>query len=291
MVLALEFGDFKLSVISGGRFRLDGGAMFGIVPKPLWETVAPPDELNRIRLNTNCLLVQTKGKNVLVDTGIGSRLPSKQLEQIDGETGNQLFENLQKANLNPGQIDMVIFSHLHFDHASGAFVESANGSLQLAFPNAIHVVQRTEWNDAIAGHSWLKGNYSTDELKLLERAKELRLIGGRNELMPGLFVDRTGGHTDGHQLIELKFQNERALYLGDICPTAGHLKSFWTLAYDINQGETRREKEKILPAIAKENGVLFFDHDPDHRAVRLALNEKNRVVISENIDVPYFGSA
>ena len=143
----MKFGDFQIRTVSGGSFKLDGGAMFGVVPKPVWERATTPDARNRISLETNCLLIETETQKILVDTGYGSKLPEKRLEQIAGETGNPIVENLSQNGVTPEQIDLVIFSHLHFDHASGA-VQYDGDNPRPVFANARHVVQQFEWQDA-----------------------------------------------------------------------------------------------------------------------------------------------
>ena len=265
----MRLGHFSLRSVSGGRFRLDGGAMFGVVPKPLWSRVAPPDQWNRIQLETNCLLIESPGALILCDTGFGTKISAKERAHLDAEKSTSLMENLAKIDISPESITHVIFSHLHFDHAGGATARNSSGQLEVCFPNAVHVFQQREIEDATGNTRELAGNYDSDEILFLQENAESLVVCGDAELLPGVHLSPTGGHTYGHQAIWLTTEEQSGVYLGDICPTAAHLNVFWTMAYDACQIDVRRKKFELLKQIANEQIILFFDHDPQIRAATI----------------------
>ena len=257
--------------------------MFGVVPKPLWQKQVPADEHNRIQLNTNCLLVETPQLKILVDTGYGSKLSEKELRHIVGEAGNPIVENLGRAGVAAEQIDIVIFSHLHFDHSCGATKRTDSGEIVPVFSRARHIVQRLEWEDATSARPELAGSYETAELLALEKHGLLELVEDDHEVCSGVSVQRTAGHTRGHQIIKIDSGGQQAAYLGDICPTSAHLKTFWIMAYDLFPGDVRRMKPLILQSMADSQTLLLFDHDPNIQAARLQRDDKGQVTVSETI--------
>ncbi len=272
--MAVSIGNWELQTVSGGRFMLDGGAMFGVVPKPLWERAISPDQRNRIPLATNCLLARNGQHTVLVDTGYGSKLSEKEREIYSSAPGSPLVENLATIGLGPEDIDLVVFSHLHFDHAGGGTQRAAGGTLQPAFPKATYVAQRREWIDAISGAAELRGSYPPENLLPLHEAGQLRLIDGDETIVPGLLAMVTGGHTAGHQALAFRSGGDTAVYLGDLCPTRAHLPSLWCMAYDVYPLDTRRRKPAMLGQAADENWLVFWDHDPDRPCSRLVRDER-----------------
>jgi glyoxylase-like metal-dependent hydrolase (beta-lactamase superfamily II) len=257
-----ELGGVSVRIVSGGKFRLDGGSMFGIVPKPLWQRAAEADENNRIDLDTNCLLVEASHKKILIDTGFGDKLSEKQLRNIAARPGHALLEGLAALGIAPEEIDMVIFSHLHFDHAGGATQSDGKKGFRLTFPNALHLCQKTEWDEAISRLPELASTYDTDELHTLDRSGKLHCVQGATEIVPGIRVEPTGGHTRGHQRIVISGAKQTVHYLGDVCPTSAHLKSHWTMAYDLFPLEVRRLKPALLQQITERKEWVAFDHDP-----------------------------
>lgn len=276
-----ELGDFRISIVSGGRFKLDGGSMFGVVPKPLWERVAPADEFNRIQLATNCVVVRTANKTVLIDTGFGNRLSTKEREHNAIPTAPGLLENLQAIDVHPDSIDIVVFSHLHFDHAGGATIEDTEGRIRPAFPNARCAAQKIEWDDATSTLPELAGTYLERDIQpLIDAGVDWRLDGA-TEILPGISVELTGAHTPGHQLVRLHSRGQKAVFLGDLCPTANHLRTFFTMGYDQFPRETRRLKPLVLKECADSSSIVLFDHDPDRPAVRIARDPKREFRVVE----------
>ncbi|MEX0715078.1 MAG: MBL fold metallo-hydrolase [Planctomycetaceae bacterium] len=274
-------GDLELLTVSGGTYRIDGGTMFGIIPKALWSRVFPCDDDNDIFQATNCVLVRGDGRTVLIDTGYGAKLPEKMRRNLHTEEGDPLAASLAARGVLPEEIDTVILSHLHFDHAGGATALAADGSLTRAFPNAEYVVQRGEWDEATAGRIELKNAYPQENIVSLGEQGVLRLIEGDVEIVPGIRSLVTGAHTRWHQALVIESGGETAIYLADLCPTTRHMPTFWGMAYDVDPLRTRRFKPELLGRIADEDWLALFDHDPDHAAARLRRDDRREFVIAE----------
>ncbi|MCH7686984.1 MAG: MBL fold metallo-hydrolase, partial [Planctomycetes bacterium] len=223
-------------------------------------------------------------RNILVDTGYGSKFTEKQRKIFESQEGDPLVENLQSAGLSVEDIDTVILSHLHFDHAGGATQQNEDGTLTPTFPNAEYVAQRLEWVTATAGFPELRGAYPQDNLLPLKDSGQLRLVDGNVELVPGIRAVVTGGHTKGHSAIVIESDGETAVYLGDLCPTTRHLPSLWGMAYDVDTLELRRNKPQLLGQIADTNCWALFDHDPDHAAAKLLRDSKRDFTISDTLE-------
>ncbi len=266
----LRIGEIELSFVSGGQLRIDGGNMFGVVPRTLWQSKSPPDERNRIQLDTNCALVRTTNSLGLIDTGYSGHLPPKFRENYALEEGAPLARNLAVAGVDPNDIDWVILTHLHFDHVGGVTLRDEDGRLHPTFPRARHYIQRIEWTDAVANLPELAGAYNLADLAPLEQAGLVDLIDGAVEIAPGVATQLTGGHTRGHQMVSLQSAGQSAVCLGDSCPTIAHLPTFWSMAYDQFPLTVRRIKPAILADIASEDRVALFSHDPHVLAARLS---------------------
>lgn len=279
----MRLGEFEISIVSGGRFWIDGGGMFGVVPRVLWERVFPPDERHRIPQETNCLLIQDGSKNILIDTGYGSKLTDKQKKNFSAQAGEPLVDSLASKGLSRDDIHVVIFSHLHFDHAGGATRVDDGGELVPAFPNAEYVAQRREWSIATADFPELRGAYPQENLLPLEQSGQLRLIDDDTEVVPGIHSRVTGGHTEGHQVLTVTSQGASAVFLGDICSTSRHLPVLWCLAYDVHMQQTRRAKSIILNQAADSGSVVVFDHDPDVGAAILRHDDRRDFAIDEDL--------
>ena len=258
--------------------------MFGVVPKPLWERKCPADERNRIAMDTNCLLVRRDKHVVLIDTGYGDKASERTRDHFALQSGRVLLENLAKAGVQPNDVDLVIPSHLHFDHAGGCTARDDGGRLRPAFPKAKYLVQRIEWEDATSELPELAGTYLSDDFLPLEEAGVLELIDDGAEPLSGIECHITGGHTRGHHAITLGTGHDRAIYVGDICPTAAHLPTFWSMAYDHNARTTRRVKPRILGKAADNSHVVLFDHDPTLKAARLRRDNKKQFEVLETLD-------
>jgi glyoxylase-like metal-dependent hydrolase (beta-lactamase superfamily II) len=281
----MQLGQFELTTISGGRFRIDGGTMFGVVPKLLWHRKFPADEQNCIPQATNCVLVRTGRNTVLIDTGYGSKLSEKERKIFGSEAGDPLVASLDEQGCSVEEIDTVVLSHLHFDHAGGATRWNDDGELVPTFPNAEYFSQKVEWEIATSQTPELKGAYPPDNLSPLEASGQLRLIDGDVEIVPGIRAVVTGGHTRGHMAVVIGSGPETALFLGDICPSTRHLRPLWCMAYDVDLLQTRRVKAELLEQIADNGWLALFDHDPDHAAGRIERGEKRELVVAGALNV------
>lgn len=268
----MNIGRLRVDVVSGGTMRMDGGSIFGVVPRVVWSKLSEPDHLNRVPLDTNCLLIRTPEFRVLIDTGYGSGGASGGRGRYDLQDGFPIVENLRRLGVRPDDIDYVVLTHLHFDHAGGGVGPAADGRLAPTFVNAVYVVQRTEWEDATADLPDLAGAYSADDLRVIERAGRLRLADGGGEVVPGVTVALTGGHTRGHQCVYVGTGDDRLLYPADLCPTAHHVRRLWAMAYDQFPLTTRAEKHRLLREAADRGWWVVFSHDPVRRATRLRID-------------------
>jgi glyoxylase-like metal-dependent hydrolase (beta-lactamase superfamily II) len=268
----IRVGNFQLTIVSGGRLWVDGGNMFGVIPRAMWERKAPPDAYNRILLETNCVLVQTPDSVGLIDTGYGGKTSPKYRQRHSLDEGAPLARNLATAGFTPDAIDWVVLTHLHVDHAGGATLFDDAGRLQPMFPRARHFVQQREWDDAMSGLPEYAGAYYPNDFVPLEQAGLLERIDGNAEIAPGVVTELTGGHTGGHQIVRLESAGESAVCLADICPTIAHLPIFWSMAYDQFPLDVRRKKPAILSDIGENERIALFCHDPQIAAARLAQN-------------------
>ncbi len=265
-------GNWQLDVINGGTFWLDGGVMFGVVPKTLWQHVAEPDAQNRILCSNNCVLARDGRQTVLIDTGYGDKFGPLDRRFYKMEEGAPLLRSLAELKVSPDEIDTVIFSHLHFDHVCGATTLGARGERVPLFPKARHIVGRTEWEDATGGAEELKNAYPQNDILPLYDAGLMMVVEEGQELVPGLWNEVTGGHTRGHMALLFRSGGETAAYLGDICPSTVHLRRMWHLAYDVYPLETRRRKPEFLGRAADEGWRVVWNHDPQVLTSRVERN-------------------
>ncbi|MBE7415609.1 MAG: MBL fold metallo-hydrolase [Deltaproteobacteria bacterium] len=257
----MDFGRFRIFSLSDGSFRLDGGAMFGVAPKALWEPLCPPDEKNRIPLSIRPLLIQTGSENVLVDTGIGDKGDARFRSVYAVDRGRTLSGSLESIGLSPSDIDIVINTHLHFDHAGGNTVREG-GALRTAFPNARYIVQRGEWEAAGNPNERTRGSYCPDDFLPLMEAGQLELIEGDGEVASGVSVIRTGGHNRDNQIVSVRSEGMTAVFTGDLIPTTRHLRLPFITAYDLFPLDTLKVKKEILSEAAENRWLLIFEHDP-----------------------------
>jgi len=258
----MKLGRFDLCLVTDGRFRLDGGAMFGVVPKVLWEKCCPADERNRIQLGLNCLLVRAHGKNILVDTGLGGKEDAKTHEIFAVDRTPPLQESLQAQGLAAEDVHLVINTHLHFDHAGGNTFRDEEGRAVSTFPRAKYFVQRGEYEDAVRANERTRASYRRENFAPIAHVNQWEFLDGDTELLPGVSVIVTNGHTRCHQAVKIESEGQVALYLGDLIPTISHLPLPYVMGYDLYPLQTLEAKRWVLDRAFEEHWLLIFEHDP-----------------------------
>lgn len=279
----LSIGNYTLQTLDVQEFSLDGGSVFGVVPRVLWEKAVAPDHLNRVRLSMRILLIRGGGRNILVDAAMGTAWSGK-MKAIYDLSQWRLDEELQKAGLEREDITDVIFTHLHFDHVAGAF-EETGGSLMPVFPNARCYVQRENYETACKPNMKEKPSYPFPFVEALEQSGSMELVDGVMELLPGIeMVPMGGGHTVGHQLVKISGQGRTVIHGGDLIPSSAHLGVTRGLAFDIAPLEVISEKIALLDDLLKHGWIIYFAHDPFIVAATLRRGEKH-VVVDEKVEV------
>ena len=258
----IPFGDIEIVTLSDGFFYLDGGAMFGVVPKPLWETKAPPDDRNRIRMAMRCLLVRS-ARTMLIDAGSGDKMTEKQRDIYRLERTFNLSHSLDAAGSSSDAIDIVLATHLHFDHAGGFTERQADGTVQPRFARAQYVVRRGEWDDATHPNERTKGSYFLENYEPLAARGVLQLVDADATIMPGVRVRRTGGHTMHHQMVMIESAGKTAVFVADLLPTSAHLPEVWIMGYDLFPLDTLGFKRAFLREAVEREYLIIFEHDPD----------------------------
>ncbi len=285
--LTRQLGRFRLHALSAGGQRLDGGAMFGVVPKPLWQKKMPADERNRVPLALRPLLVQTDDELVLIDTGAGNKEDAKFRDMYGLENDGDptaLEDAIRDAGFQPSDVTVVINTHLHFDHAGGDTLRLPDGNVVPAFAGVRHVVQQGEWEFAHLQNERLRASYLLHNLDPLQAAGLLELVDGPAEIVPGIQVLPTPGHTPHHQSVLIHSDDEVALYLGDLVPTTAHLPLPWIMGYDVAPLVTLETKRTVLDWVKKERTLLLFEHDPEIPWGYLAPHEEKPTLVSDRPD-------
>jgi glyoxylase-like metal-dependent hydrolase (beta-lactamase superfamily II) len=269
-VLTAHVGDLEIHALSDGTFALDGGAMFGVVPRVLWERHLPPDALHRVGLGLNCLLVRAAdGQHVLCDTGLGDRWDDGARERLALDGGGRVVGELATLGLAPEDVDVVVLSHLHFDHAGGAVRRGADGALAPTFPRARHVVQAAEWREARSPHERHRASYRPDDFLPLESAGVLELVEGTIDVAPGVRVSHAPGHCPGLQVVTVESAGETLVFPSDLLPTRAHLRPTWHMGFDLDARATVDAKTALLAQVAAGDWIVAFDHDASVPLARL----------------------
>ncbi len=264
LVRTLRVGSMRVHAVEAGIQWLDGGAMFGVVPRPLWERTIPPDVRHRIPLALRCLLVETPNALVLVDTGIGNKESEKfrDIYGVDNEgTPTRLEDGLRSLGFSPLDVDIVVNTHLHFDHAGGNVLQSEDGTLVPAFPRARFVVQGGELEFAGSPNERVRASYMSKNYVPVVDAGLMTPVDGSHRVTDGIRLLVTPGHTPFHQSVVLESQGETAIFLADLCPTSAHLPLPWIMGYDLEPLVTLETKRSVLGTAREEGWILIFQHD------------------------------
>lgn len=271
----MQIGSYKISTLETGAFALDGGAMFGVVPKTLWGKKIPVDEKNRIDMRLRCLLLQGDGRNILIDCGMGTKWDAKMRDIYRLDYSQfALDKALAAHNLTTDKITDVVLTHLHFDHAGGSTFQDAQGKLVPTFSNATYYIQKQNLEWANNPTEKDRASYLKEDWEPLQKAGVLKIVDGEKEILPGVHVKLFFGHTQGIQLPLLDDGKNKLFFCGDVIPTSLHLGIPWVMGYDNFPLTTIKEKRQILSAAAQENWILVFEHCPHIAAARVTSTEK-----------------
>jgi glyoxylase-like metal-dependent hydrolase (beta-lactamase superfamily II) len=265
----ISVGQFRCLLLDGGSFRVDGGAMFGVVPRALWEKKVTPDEANRVPLVMSPLLILAGKHKILVDPGMGSREIERFGEHYHIRCPNTIDAELAKAGLHADDIDIVINTHLHWDHSGANVRRLSPGHIAPAFPKAAYYVQEGEWEAASNPNELTRGSYLMQADDSLVRSGQLALVRGDREILPGVRLMTTPGHTPHHQSVCVESGDEALFYLGDIIPTTAHLPLPYITSLDLEPAVTLETKRRILKQARQGRWSLAFCHEPGEKILRI----------------------
>lgn len=284
--MSLKIGEYRLHEIHTGKMHLDGGAMFGIIPRPLWERRIAPDSRGRIPMVMRCLLIESSDRLILVDNGIGDKYDDRfaDIYGVDQETSD-LHSSLKAAGFDASDVTDVLLTHLHFDHCGGTTSRDSNGDLQLVFPQAKHHVQQSHWEWAQVSPRE-RASFLEENLQPIVDQADLVFYNGPGEFLPGINLITVDGHTRGQQLLHIHDGDKNILYAADLFPTAAHVPLLWIMAYDVAPLDTLAEKENLLPSIVRENWYVIFEHDADTAIAQVASTDKGYRVVEQLPEIP-----
>ncbi len=281
-----QFKDMTLIWLEGGVTRLDGGAMFGVVPKAVWQRKYPANDKNQIELPTDPILIQYQGKNIMIDAGIGNnKLTDKEKRNFGVERESEVIACLDELNLTPLDIDIILMTHLHFDHATGLTKPNDDGTYDSIFKNAEIFVQEIEWNEMKEPNIRSKSTYWAYNWEPIEN--QVKLYSDQIEVLPGIKMVHTGGHSEGHAVIILEQDGEHMIHMADIMPTHAHQNPLWVLAYDDYPMTSIFKKEAILKEAYENNYTFFFYHDAFYRVIQWDQNGKEKVKVLKRGREPF----
>ena len=277
----------KLTVINSGFFKLDGGAMFGVVPKQLWQRLNPPDEKNLCTWSMRCLLIEIEDKKILVDTGMGDKQDDKFRSFFEPHGPYSLLGSLAEKGFKAEDITDVFLTHLHFDHCGGAVKTDENGNQVPTFPNATYWSNKSHYDWAFDPNpreraSFLKENFvplmDAGVLKFVEEAEGL-------EIWKGVKARFVYGHTEAMMPLEITYNGQRIIYCADLLPSSFHIGMPYVMSYDVRPLVTLKEKKRLLEEAVERKDILFFEHDPQMECCTVKRNEKGRIVLDEALQL------
>ncbi len=269
MTELLTIGDIEISWLPGGNFRLDGGTMFGPVPKVLWQKQYPADNDNLISLRNDPILVRTPQANIVIDSGLGNKLTEKQRSIFQVSPPWNIPAQLEKLGLSRNDINYVILTHCDFDHGGGVVMINERGDEELTWPKAIHIIQEKEWEDVENPCRRAQSTYFPHNFHKLKKNGRIELVNGDQLICEGIRVRYSGGHTRGHQIVEMNSGLEYAVHLGDLFPTHAQVNPLWVMAYDNFPLDVIDRKEQFFKEYGAKDCWFLFYHDPFMRACKL----------------------
>ncbi|PAQ12848.1 hypothetical protein CD798_17450 [Bacillaceae bacterium SAOS 7] len=262
----MKVGELTLTWLNGGATNLDGGTMFGVVPKPLWSRKYPVNEKNQIELRTDPIFFQLEGKNILIEAGIGNdRLSDKQKRNYGVAEESQVEESLKQLGLTPEDIDIVLMTHMHFDHVLG-LTKVVDGQLTPAFPNAVIYTSETEWQEMREPNIRSKNTYWKENWEAI--TDQIETFQEELEIVPGVKMIHSGGHSDGHSIIIIEHGGETLIHMADLMPTHAHQNVLWVMAFDDYPMDSIAMKQKYLPEGMEKGAWFIFYHDALYRAIK-----------------------
>jgi glyoxylase-like metal-dependent hydrolase (beta-lactamase superfamily II) len=269
----MEIGDYRFEIVPDTEFRLDGGAMFGVVPRILWEKVCPPDELNRIRMNMNCVFIDTGKEKILIETGIGEKWTEKQTKMYGIFRKRSFAQSLfDITGCKPEDITIVVDTHLHFDHAGGNTIAEPDNALP-QFPNALYMVSKAEFEHAEHPHERDRASYLRENWRPLLKTGQLEMMPENYEVVDGLTVQQVRGHSETMQTWKLSSGGETVYGFADLIPMKHHIPLAWVAGFDLYPTETLAFKKEIIPRAVYEGWMCLFYHDVDMPLCRLSAVE------------------
>ena len=271
----------RLHVIDTGFFKLDGGAMFGVVPKSLWSRYQQPDENNLCTWAMRCLLIEKDEKRILIDTGLGNKQNEKFFSHYHPHGNTSLLGSLKAKGFSPEDITDVVLTHLHFDHCGGAVSKDADGNLYTTFPNATYWSYKEHWNWAINPNAREKASFLKENILPIQEAGQLEFVNEYTKIIPELSFALANGHTEGMLIPHIQFGEETIVFMADLLPSPTHIPLAWVMGYDVRPLVTVREKETFLQEAVEKNYLLFYEHDAQTEASRVVATDRGNYKAGE----------
>jgi glyoxylase-like metal-dependent hydrolase (beta-lactamase superfamily II) len=263
----MRLGDLELYVLNSDHWKADGGLMFGVVPKVLWEKQKPADSNNMIDMSCVCLVARMNGRVMICETGIGNKLSEKRARQVSLREPDEMLHALRRLGIRPDEVDAVIPTHLHWDHSGGLTRRDASGGLELTFKNARHFIQRSEWDYALHPDIRSQSAYITDDFTPLADGHDMvEFLDGDAEVLPGVHLRLVAGHTPGSQVLILRSGELACAVTGDLVCQTPHLRVPWNMAADLEPVRVFEEKARLLDEAEKHRWLLVLSHEPQHPA-------------------------
>jgi glyoxylase-like metal-dependent hydrolase (beta-lactamase superfamily II) len=278
----------SIQTIHSGYFKLDGGAMFGVVPKTLWSRLSIPDANNLCTWSFRCLLIETESRKILVDCGMGDKQDPKFKSFYEPHGNTDIIIQLQNKGIDKSEITDVFLTHLHFDHCGGAVIKNSEGKLVPAFPNATYWSNKQHWNWAMNPNEREKNSFLKENFVPLMEHECLQFIDiskNKTEWLPSIAINTVFGHTEAMMVLEMEYQNQQYIYCADLLPSSFHISMPYIMAYDVRPLVSLQEKEILLKNAVEKKQVLIFEHDPKIAAATVKYDEKGRIVADTVIEI------